>query len=79
MSQFSDEPRFQDYPLKVGDVAKLIGYHPQYVRFLAKQGKIPCVKIAGRWRFSESELKAHLFSFENSPVIHAKNNKDILS
>lgn len=79
MTSSSDEPRFQDYPLFVRDVSKLLGYHPQYVRYLAKKGSIPGVKICGQWRFSEAELRAHLISFENSPAVKVKGNPDLLS
>jgi len=75
MTSNSDEPRFSDYPLYVPDVAKLLRFHPQYVRFLAKKGKIPGVKICGQWRFSETELRQHLISFENSPATHIKTRE----
>lgn len=71
----SSEPRFEDYPLYVADVAKMLNFHPQYVRFLAKKGKIPGVKICGQWRFSEAELQQHLISYENSPVTHVKREE----
>lgn len=74
MTQQTDEPRFSDYPLYVADVAKMLNFHPQYVRYLAKAGKIPGVKICGQWRFSESELKEHLISFENSPAAKLKKS-----
>lgn len=79
MAQESAEPRFSDYPLYVADVAKLLNFHSQYVRFLAKKGKIPAVKIMGQWRFSETELREHLISFENSPATKIKQSGDLLS
>lgn len=74
----NNEPKFEDYPLRIKDVAALLGHHVQYVRFLAKKGRIPGVKILGSWRFSESELREHLISFENSPVTHIKQEVDDL-
>ena len=76
----TQSPNFSDYPLRVSDVAEMLGFHIQYVRFLAKKGRIPGVKVCGSWRFSESELKEHLISFENSPVAHIKqeNVDDII-
>lgn len=79
MTQESAEPRFSDYPLYVRDVAKLLSFHEQYVRFLVKKGRIPGVKICGQWRFSESELREHLISFENSPATKVKPGSDLLS
>lgn len=79
MTPSSDIPRFQDYPLFVRDVSKLLGYHPQYVRYLAKKGTIPGVKICGQWRFSEAELQEHLIAFENSPATKIKPSGDLLT
>lgn len=67
-----NNPRFQDYPLYVADVAKLLDFHPQYVRYMAKKGAIPAVKIGGQWRFSEKELRESLISSENSPRVKLK-------
>ena len=73
-------PSFEDYPLRINDVAKLLGFHAQYCRWLAKQGKIPGVKVCGSWRFSKTELQEHLISFENSPAAAIKpENNDLLS
>lgn len=81
MSQHHDShaPEFSDYPLRVSDVAKLLSFHPQYVRWLAKQGRIPGVKICGSWRFSKQELQEHLISYENSPATMPKTGDDLLS
>lgn len=48
--------KFQDYNLRVPDVARLLGYHEQYVRFLAVHDKIPAIKRGRLWLFSESEI-----------------------
>jgi len=48
--------KFQDYNLRVPDVARLLGYHEQYVRFLAVHGKLPAIKRGRLWLFSETEI-----------------------
>ncbi len=48
--------KFQDYNLRIPDVAKLLGYHEQYVRFMAAQGKLPGIKRGRIWLFNESEI-----------------------
>ena len=53
MSQIQN---FQDYNLRVPQVAKLLGYHEQYVRYLAVHGKIPALKRGRLWLFSETEI-----------------------
>lgn len=75
-------PEFSDYPLRVRDVAGMLSFHPQYVRWLAKHGKIPGVKVCGSWRFSKKELQEHLISYENSPAtaqIKTEGTEDLLS
>lgn len=48
--------KFQDYNLRISDVAKLLGYHEQYVRYMASQGKLPGIKRGRIWLFNESEI-----------------------
>lgn len=48
--------KFQDYNLRVPDVARLLGYHEQYVRFLAVHGRLPAIKRGRLWLFSETEI-----------------------
>ena len=54
-----DEKTLSDYPLSTADVAKMLGYHPQYVRELASKGKIPGIKVLKLWRFNEIEISKH--------------------
>ena len=49
-----------NYTLTTEDVAEALGYHVQYVRFLASEGKIPAVKRGRAWRFSKAEIEAWL-------------------
>ncbi len=48
--------KFQDYNLRVPDVARLLGYHEQYVRFLAVHNRLPAIKRGRLWLFSETEI-----------------------
>jgi len=43
------------YPMTVADIAKTRPCSPQYVTKLARDGRLPGVKIGGRWRFCEPE------------------------
>lgn len=46
--------------LTVRQVAEWLGYHPDHVRRLARQGKLPGRTISGSWRFDSSEIEALL-------------------
>jgi len=52
-----DSPQnFTGYTLTVNDISRKLKYHPQYVRFLASQGKLPALKRGRMWLFNESEV-----------------------
>ena len=40
----------------VEEVAKSIKLHPYTVRRLCREGKIPCFKFGGQWRFRKDEI-----------------------
>jgi len=40
----------------VDEVAKALKLHPYTVRRLCREGKIPCFKFGGQWRFDKGEL-----------------------
>ena len=42
--------------LTTRSAAELLDYHVEHVRRLARDGRIPCVKIGGQWRFVHSDL-----------------------
>jgi len=42
--------------LTAEEVAQLLAFHPEYVRELARQAKIPARKIGQRWRFSRAQI-----------------------
>jgi len=41
----------------VEEVAEALKIHPYTVRRLCREGKMPCFKIGGQWRFSMSEIQ----------------------
>ena len=43
--------------MKVGDVAKYLGFHEYTVRKMAREGTIPAKRIGERWRFRKVELE----------------------
>ena len=45
-----------DYHLTAHDVAKLLSYNEQYVRHLAREGKLPGIRRGRQWFFSEREI-----------------------
>lgn len=45
-----------DEVLDIEQVADLLGFHPEYVRRMARAGKVPAVKIGRRWRFVRGQL-----------------------
>jgi hypothetical protein len=46
----------EQYTLTTEDVAEKLQYNIQYVRILAKQGKIPAIKRFRQWLFCEQEI-----------------------
>ncbi len=41
----------------VEEVAKSVKLHPYTVRRLCREGKIPCFKFGGQWRFRKDEIE----------------------
>ena len=41
----------------VEEVAQSIKSHPYTVRRLCREGKIPCFKFGGQWRFRKDEIE----------------------
>ena len=69
--------KFQDYNLRIPDVAKLLGYHEQYVRFMAAQGKLPGIKRGRIWLFNESEI-FEKFKTDTKNVANEDGASDLL-
>lgn len=52
----SKKYEFIEYKSTVQDIADLLGYHPQYVRILARKGSLPAMKRGRKWIFCKEEL-----------------------
>lgn len=52
------------------EVAKALKLHPYTIRRLCREGKIPCFKFGGQWRFDIQEIE----SWKKSQAIK-RNNK----
>jgi excisionase family DNA binding protein len=39
-----------------GEIAELLVLHPKTVQLMARQGKIPAIRIGKFWRFRKSEI-----------------------
>jgi excisionase family DNA binding protein len=44
----------------VDDVALYLRLNPETVRGMARQGKIPCIKVGKSWRFRSNQIKRWL-------------------
>lgn len=42
------------------DVAKILNYHPEYVRELVRKGKLESVNKSGHYRFTDKEIEDFL-------------------
>lgn len=42
----------------VEEVAEALKIHPYTVRRLCREGKMPCFKVGGQWRFNKQEIEA---------------------
>jgi len=47
----------------VEEVAEALKLHPYTVRRLCREGKIPCFKFGGQWRFNKEKIN----TLVNSP------------
>lgn len=43
-------------PMKLKEAAEYLGYHPEYLRQLAKDGVVPSHKLSGRLFFYAEEI-----------------------
>lgn len=42
----------------VDEAARYIKFNPETVRRLIREGKLPAIRMSGRWRIKKSELEA---------------------
>ena len=46
----------QDEVMNIKEVAELLDFHPEYVRQMARDGRIPAVKVGRKWRFVREQI-----------------------
>lgn len=75
-SNYAPSSELDGYDLTCVDVARLLRYHPQYVRHLAQSAKLPCIKRGRMWLFRSSEVKEYLRvkTFEAQTKSQLKND-----
>ena len=56
----------------VDEVAEALKLHPYTVRRLCREGKIPCFKFGGQWRFSKDGI-THVF--QKNKKLNKKGHK----
>jgi excisionase family DNA binding protein len=47
----------------VDEVAEALRLHPYSVRRLCREGKIPCFKFGGQWRFEKKQLEKLILKY----------------
>ena len=47
----------------VDEVAEALRLHPYSVRRLCREGKIPCFKFGGQWRFEKKQLEELILKY----------------
>ena len=52
--------------LDCGEVARLLHLHPKTVERMAREGRLPAVKVGKRWLFRTSEIDRWMFSLVDS-------------
>lgn len=50
-----EEPTKKRY-LTAGEASEITGFKPNTLSIMARQGRIPAIKIGSRWRFPDDEL-----------------------
>ena len=66
------------YTLTAAQAADFLGYHEQYVRILARKGKLPAIKQFRKWLFCAEELTEHFEDYTKKTLLeerHAKNDR----
>lgn len=56
------------YTMTVQEVAEMLNYNNQYVRMLAREGRLPALKTGRKWLFCEQELLDRLRSLTKDAV-----------
>jgi excisionase family DNA binding protein len=60
----------EDLPklLTATEAAEFLGWHPEYLRRMARQGKVPAVRLRRGWRFYATTLQEWLAQGCPSPA-----------
>ena len=46
----------EDEVMNIEEGAALLDFHPEYVRQMARDGRIPAVKVGRKWRFVREQI-----------------------
>lgn len=68
-------PNYSGY-IASAAMAERLGYDPEYVRNMARSGRIPGVKIGGRWHFDPVEVYDTLVQTNSRPKVEAPADDD---
>jgi len=58
------------------EVADLLGLHPKTVQLMARQGKIPAIRVSKFWRFRKSEIDRWVRSEVNCAGYACRQNEE---
>ncbi len=58
------------------EVADLLGLHPKTVQLMARQGKIPAIRVSKFWRFRKSDINRWLQSEVNCAGYACRQNEE---
>jgi len=58
------------------EVAGLLGLHPKTVQLMARQGKIPAIRVSKFWRFRKSEIDRWVRSEVNCAGYACRQNEE---
>jgi len=60
----------------VVDVASYLRLHPETVRAMARDGRIPSVKVGKTWRFYSDQIKTLLFNEMKQARLQNQSHKE---
>ena len=66
----------RDYQWTTEDIQQHLGYNRQYVRVLAKSGKLPAIKRFRQWMFCKAEVEAYFGEQGKQSTVGAVNDEE---
>jgi len=75
LTKKKDQGVFDRYNLNSVELAQKLGYHPQYVRYLASMGRLPAIKRGRMWMFCEDEV-FEFFRSKTTPLVKGSKTHD---